>query len=118
MIYSKDEFEEYRQFFVEQMKEMDSKRYIINPSVIQKIIQTKELLKKSLEGFEIQITHEIGIPFLSMGSVTASATDLWTIDKKTLLDIIKASDAFEFYTRTDGKFVLELTFYHVVLRTN
>ena len=103
----------------EQVEKQEQTPHIINPVVVQKVYYAYKNLKNLFKADDdISVSYQLNEPYVSMGSVSVTGTDIIFENTKSFSDIFMLASNVEMYTKTDGKIQMDLTFHGVSVPLN
>lgn len=109
-----ESFEPILDFFREYIKHDEGRVYIINPERAEQVVEVYRALKQITKDSEdIEITYNEPGLIKTMCSISLMGKEIEFIKGKWLYEIAKLADGFEINPRTDGKIVMDFTFYGI-----
>ncbi len=113
---SPEAMDEILRLVAEEIEREESGLSVMDPRRMEELYESFEALKQLLKGSGARIECVPHDGFASVGTVSVTARNLRVTDPQLFLKAVSRASNWEIYPRTDGFFVLSLTFYGMTHR--
>ena len=95
----------------EMIDDEESRPAVINNDMVERLMDTYDIIKKITYGTGVNVSYKINEPFKSMGSVSVTGKSVDIMNISGFIGAIRMASNFEAYPKSSGDICMTLTFH-------